>query len=63
MVEDIINLPTGTAYLKTLVNGIPQDAMSINIQRAKHPTDIAKDTEAIFIQETMEQENTLLSLT
>ncbi len=56
--EDIINLPTGTAYIKTLVNGIPQEAMSMNIQRAKHPTDIAKDTEAIFIQETMERYGT-----
>ena len=62
MVEDIINLPTGTAYLKTLVNGIPQEAMSINIQRAKHPTDIAKDTEAIFIQETMERYGTPLEV-
>lgn len=60
--EDIINLPTGTAYVKTLVNGIPQDAMSINIQRARHPTDIAKDTEAIFIQETMERYGTPLEV-
>ena len=56
--EDIINLPTGTAYVKTLVNGIPQEAMSINIKRSKHPTDIAKDTEAIFIQEAMERYGT-----
>lgn len=56
--EDIINLPTGTAYIKTLVNGIPQEAMSMKIQRAKHPTDIAKDTEAIFIQEAMERYGT-----
>ncbi len=62
MAEDIINLPTGTAYIKTLVNGIPQDAMSINIQRAKHPTDIAKDTEAIFIAETMERYGTPLEV-
>ena len=61
-VEDIINLPTGAAYIKTLVNGIPQPAMSINIQRAKHPTDIAKDTEAIFIQETMERYGTPLEV-
>jgi DNA helicase HerA-like ATPase len=60
--EDIINLPTGTAYLKTLVNGIPQEAMSMRVQRAKHPTDIAKDTEAIFIQETMERYGTPLEV-
>ena len=61
-VEDIINLPTGSAYIKTLVNGIPQDAMSINIERAKHPTDIAKDTEMIFIQKTMERYGTPLEV-
>jgi hypothetical protein len=61
-VEDIINLPTGTAYIKTLVNGIPQEAMSMNIERAKHPTDIAKDTEAIFVQETMERYGTPLEV-
>ena len=61
-VEDIINLPTGKAYLKTLVRGIPQDAMSINIQRAQHPTDIAKDTEEFFIQQTMERYGTPLDV-
>ena len=60
--EDIINLPTGTAYIKTLVNGIPQQAMSMNIERTKHPTDIAKDTEAIFIQKTMERYGTPLEV-
>ena len=61
-VEDIINLPTGTAYIKTLVNGIPQEAMSINIHKAKHPTDIAKDTEEFFIHETMERYGTPLDV-
>lgn len=62
VVEDIINLPTGTAYIKTLVDGIPQDAMSINIQKTDHPTDIAKDTEAFFVQETMERYGTPLEV-
>ena len=60
--EDIINLPTGTAYIKTLVYGTPQEAMSINIQRTLHPTDIAKDTERIFIEETMERYGTPLEV-
>ena len=61
-VEDIINLPTGTAYIKTLVNGTPQEAMSISIERTKHPTDITKDTENFFIQETMERYGTPLEV-
>jgi hypothetical protein len=60
--DDIINLPTGTAYIKTLVHGIPQDAMSINIQKINHPKDIAKDMEAVFIQETMERYETPLEV-
>jgi hypothetical protein len=60
--DDIINLPTGTAYIKTLVHGIPQDAMSINIQKINHPKDIAKDMEAVFIQETMERYGTPLEV-
>ncbi len=62
VVEDIINLPTGTAYLKTLVHGIPQDAMSIRIEKTAHPTDIAKDTESYFIQQTMERYGTPLDV-
>lgn len=54
-VEDIINLPTGTAYLKTLVNGIPQEAMSINIERVEPPTGNAQETETWFIEQTMER--------
>jgi DNA helicase HerA-like ATPase len=57
-VEDIINLPTGTAYMKTLVNGIPQEAMSINIQRVEHSTQNAQEIENKFIQDTMEQYGT-----
>jgi hypothetical protein len=52
-VEDIINLPTGTGYIKTLVQGIPQEAMSMKIQKIVHPTDISKDTEEYFIEQTM----------
>ncbi len=62
MSQDIINLPVGTAYLKTLVHGVPQEAMSIKIQRTAHPTDIAKDTEEFFIKQTMEQYGTPLDV-
>jgi len=62
MVEDIINLPTGSAYIKTLVQGVPQDAMSINIQRTSHPKDISRDTEDYFIKETMERYGTPLEV-
>ena len=58
LVEDIINLPTGTAYIKTLVKGIPQDPMSINIQKTEHPKDTAKDTEDYFINIAMEKYGT-----
>ncbi len=61
-VEDIINLPTGTAYIKTLVQGVPQDAMSINIQRTSHPKDILRDTEDYFIKDTMERYGTPLEV-
>ncbi len=61
-VEDIINLPTGTAYIKTLVQGVPQDAMSINIQRTNHPKDISRDTEDYFVKETMERYGTPLEV-
>lgn len=61
-VEDIINLPTGTAYIKTLVNGIPQDAMSIKIRRTSHPTDIAKETENYYTKQTMERYGTPLDV-
>ncbi len=61
-IEDIINLPTGSAYIKTLVHGIPQDAMSIKIEKTTHPTDIAKDTENYFIQQTMERYGTPLEV-
>ncbi len=60
--EDIINLPTGTAYIKTLVYGTPQEAMSIRIKRTDHPKDIAKDTERLFIEETMERYGTPLEV-
>jgi hypothetical protein len=60
--EDIINLPTGTAYLKTLVHGIPQDAMSINIQKTEHSTDISKDTEEFFLEQSMERYGTPLEV-
>ncbi len=62
LTEDIINLPTGTAYLKTLVHGIPQDPMSIRIEKANHPSDIVKDTEEFFIQQTMERYGTPLDV-
>ncbi|MCA9308178.1 type IV secretion system DNA-binding domain-containing protein, partial [candidate division WWE3 bacterium] len=29
--SDLVNLPTGVSYVKTLVNGVPQDAMSVKI--------------------------------
>ena len=56
--SDIINLPTGTAYLKTLVHGVPQDAMSITIEKTKHPKEIGKDLEAFFVEQTMERYGT-----
>ena len=59
-VEDIINLPTGSAYIKTLVNGIPQEAMSMSIERTEHPTGNAQETENFFIQQTMERYGTPL---
>ncbi len=62
VVEDVINLPTGTGYIKTLVHGIPQDAMSIKIEKTIHPTDIAKDTEQYFITQTMEAYGTPLEV-
>ena len=61
-VEDIVNLPTGTAYLKTLVHGIPQEAMSIRIEKTDHPSDIVKDTEDQYIQESMERYGTPLEV-
>ncbi|MFZ2978902.1 MAG: hypothetical protein WA057_04500 [Candidatus Magasanikiibacteriota bacterium] len=36
--------------------------MSINIKRTLHPTDIAKDTEKLFIEETMERYGTPLEV-
>ena len=60
--EDIINLPTGTAYIKTLVQGVPQDVMSMQIKRTLHPTDIVKDTEEYFIKQTMEKYGTPLEV-
>jgi hypothetical protein len=62
IVEDIINLPTGSAYIKTLVHGVPQDAMSINIQKTFHPKDISRDTEEYFIKQTMENYGTPLEV-
>lgn len=62
VVEDVINLPTGTAYIKTLVDGIPQEPMSIKIQKTDHPTDIAKDLENYFVQETMQRYGTPLEV-
>ena len=61
-VEDIINLPTGSAYIKTLVNGVPQDPMSINIHKTRHPTDISRDTESWYIKATMERYGTPLEV-
>ena len=61
-VEDIINLPTGSAYIKTLVQGVPQDAMSINISKTRHPTDISRDTEEYFIRQTVERYGTPLEV-
>lgn len=60
LVEDIINLPTGTAYIKTLVKGVPQDAMSINIRKTEHQTENAKETEDYFIQQSMDKYGTSL---
>lgn len=59
-VEDIINLPTGTAYIKTLVQGIPQEAMSIQIERTEHPSLNTQKIEAWFTKETMERYGTPL---
>ena len=59
-VEDIINLPTGAAYIKTLVNGIPQEAMSMSIKRTTHPTVNTQEIEIQFIQQTMERYGTPL---
>ncbi len=56
-VEDIINLPTGTAYIKTLVQGIPQDAMSIRMERVVHESG-TQDIEASYIQDSMERYGT-----
>lgn len=61
-VEDIINLPTGSAYIKTLVKGVPQDPMSINIHKTRHPTDISRDTESYYIKATMESYGTPLEV-
>ena len=58
LVEDIINLPTGTAYIKTLVKGVPQDAMSINIRKTEHNTDNAKNIEDYYVTQTMEKYGT-----
>lgn len=57
-VEDIINLPTGAAYLKTLVNGIPQEAMSMKIERTEQPNTNTQEVEAWFVKETMERYGT-----
>jgi hypothetical protein len=57
-VEDMVNLPTGTAYFKTLVDGIPQEAMSIKIEQKKCPSDISKDIEDFYISQTMERYGT-----
>jgi hypothetical protein len=59
-VEDIINLPTGAAYIKTLVNGIPQPAMSIAIERTKHPTVNGQEIETWFVEQTMNKYGTPL---
>jgi hypothetical protein len=59
-VEDIINLPTGAAYIKTLVNGIPQPAMSIAIERTKHPTVNGQEIETWFVEQTMAKYGTPL---
>jgi DNA helicase HerA-like ATPase len=61
-VEDIINLPTGSAYIKTLVKGVPQDPMSINITKTRHPTDISRDTESYFVKQASEQYGTPLEV-
>ncbi len=60
--EDIINLPTGSGYIKTLVRGTPQEAMSINIQKTVHPTDITKDTETYYIEQTQSRYGTPLDV-
>ena len=59
-VEDIINLPTGTAYIKTLVQGIPQEAMSIRMERTDHPSVNTQEIEAWFVKETTERYGTPL---
>mgnify|MGYP001605861249 CR=1 FL=1 len=59
--SDVINLPTGGGYIKTLVNGIPQEAMSINIRRTDHPTENIKAIEDAFIQTTTERYGTPLA--
>ncbi len=59
--EDIINLPTGHAYIKTLVNGIPQETMSLMIERVEHPTADIQEIEQIFVQQTMDRYGTPLS--
>lgn len=61
-VDDIINLPTGTGYIKTLVEGVPQDAMSIRITKTNHPKDITKETEKYYTQATMEKYGTPLEV-
>lgn len=53
--SDVINLPTGSAYLKTLVNGIPQEAVSLRIRRTEHVTKDIQSIEDSFIRQTMER--------
>jgi hypothetical protein len=53
--SDVINLPTGGAYLKTLVNGIPQEAMSVKIRKIEHPIEDIEITENFFIRQAMER--------
>lgn len=59
--EDIINLPTGAAYLKTLVSGIPQPPMSITIEKTETPSVQTPEVESWFIEESMKKYGTPLS--
>ncbi len=58
---DVINLPTGGGYIKTLVNGIPQKALSIKIRKTDHPTENIQAVEGAFIQTTMDRYGTPLA--
>lgn len=59
--EDIINLPTGAAYFKSLVDGIPQPPMSITIEKTEQPSIQTPELETWFVEESMKKYGTPLN--